>query len=78
VVRRNDTFWKIAERQLGDAHLWKRILKANPGIRKPKDLRRGMVIRIPVADTGLPAGRMAGGAAGPDREMSLNSPAPPE
>ncbi len=59
VVRRRDTFWKIARTQLGDGSRWKALAKANPGV-NPKRIKKGMIIRIPVIASHLPAGQIAG------------------
>jgi 5'-nucleotidase len=46
-VRKGDTFWNIATRQLGNGHRWKEIAEMNPGV-SPNKLRVGQTIRIPV------------------------------
>jgi len=77
VVKRHDNFWKIARTQMGNSKLWKVIVEANPGI-KPKRLKKGMIIRIPVTAAELPSGRMAGTPASPGTEMMLHSSTPLE
>jgi LysM domain len=74
VVKRRDTFWKIAQNQLGDGKLWKLIWKANPGIRNPNRLKRGMVIRVPRKRlAGDSARRLAGGPKSPGSSMPLDT-----
>jgi hypothetical protein len=74
VVKRRDTLWKIAENELGSGKLWKLIRKANPSLRSPKKLRRGMILRIPVTSSkGLPSGRLAGGGQSGGSGMYLDS-----
>ncbi len=76
VVKRGDTFWRIAQRQLGDGRRWPLIKKANPGI-NPKRLKRGTVLRIPLRNSsGAPAGRLAGAPAEEGGHRLLHSPTP--
>jgi nucleoid-associated protein YgaU len=47
-VRRGDTLWRIAERELGDGMKWKPLYEANRDLLvKPSDLKVGLVIRLP-------------------------------
>jgi nucleoid-associated protein YgaU len=46
-VQKGDTLTSIAEDQLGDGRLWKKIWEANKEIKDPRDLREGQVITIP-------------------------------
>jgi nucleoid-associated protein YgaU len=79
VVRRRDTFWKIAEKQLGDGKLWKVIWKANPGIRNPKRLKRGTIIRIPNSGAGgVSSTRIAGNRVADGGTMILDTSRPVE
>ncbi len=45
-VRSGDTLYEISRRELGDANLYYKILKANPGL-DPKKLKVGMKVRVP-------------------------------
>lgn len=67
-VRKNDTLWKIAKRQLGDGRLWTLIRDHNPALRNPHRLKCGAVLRIPLSLGASGAGRLAeagpGGGAG--------------
>ncbi len=49
VVEQGDSFFKLAERYLGDGNLYGRIVKANPGI-DPRRLRPGMKVLMPAAE----------------------------
>lgn len=48
-IKKGDTFWGIAKKKLGNACRWEEIQKLNPLV-KPKELRPGSVIIIPVAE----------------------------
>lgn len=45
-VEAGDTYWQIAQKQLGNGHRWKEIEKLNPGVDRTK-LKVGQPIRIP-------------------------------
>jgi LysM repeat protein len=47
-VRRGDTLWGIAERELGDGHRYRELLRANPGI-DPERLMPGQRVQLPQA-----------------------------
>jgi nucleoid-associated protein YgaU len=46
VVRRGDTFWNIAERELGDGQRWRDIAAANPRV-QPGSMNVGQEITLP-------------------------------
>jgi outer membrane protein OmpA-like peptidoglycan-associated protein len=49
VIKKGDTFWKIAERELGSAHRWKYLYELNKDkIKNPNKLKAGQKIIIPV------------------------------
>lgn len=49
VIAKNDTLWKIAERELGNGHRWKYIYELNKNqISNPNKLKPGQTIIIPV------------------------------
>ncbi|MFF5265192.1 BTAD domain-containing putative transcriptional regulator [Actinomadura viridis] len=48
-VRRGDTLWAIAERELGDGHRWKEIARLNE-VSDPRELRPGQVLQLPSRD----------------------------
>lgn len=50
VVLARDNYWKIAERELGDAAQFQRIADANPGV-DPRRLRVGQKLRVPAVAT---------------------------
>ncbi len=54
-VRSGDSFYRIAETELGSSARWKEIAAANPDV-DPLRMREGMVVRIP---TGAAPGRSA-------------------
>jgi nucleoid-associated protein YgaU len=45
-VRSGDSLWKLARQHLGRGDRWRALLKANPWIRSPNQLRIGSQIRI--------------------------------
>lgn len=48
VVRKGDSLWRIADRELGDGTKWKALYEANRDLLvKPSDLRPGLEIRLP-------------------------------
>lgn len=47
-IKKGDTFWDISGRKLGNTCRWEEIQKLNPLV-KPKELRPGSIIIIPVA-----------------------------
>lgn len=47
VVRKGDTYWRIAAEQLGNGHRWKEIEALNPNVNM-NALKVGQTIRIPV------------------------------
>lgn len=47
VVKKGDTYWRIAATQLGNGHRWKEIEALNPGV-DMNALNVGQTIRIPV------------------------------
>ena len=62
VIRENDTFSKIARKELGSENLWPEIEKLNPRV-KPKLLTVGTEIRLPnkrLDDASVARGRTAG------------------
>ena len=46
VIQKDDTYWKIAAKQLGNGHRWKEIEAMNPGVNK-NALKVGQTIQIP-------------------------------
>jgi len=49
VVKENDSLWKIAEKEYGDGHQWRRLYEFNrERIRDPQNLRPGQEIEIPI------------------------------
>ncbi len=49
VVKRGDSFWKLAQVNLGDGHRWHEIVAVNPSIVDPQHLVPGMTIHIAAA-----------------------------
>ena len=48
-IQKNDSLWKIAERQLGSGHRWKYLYELNKDrIKDPNKLKAGTVIIIPI------------------------------
>ncbi len=47
-VRKGDTLWEIANKEIVDPFLWPKIWKENPGIKNPDLLYPGQKIRIPL------------------------------
>ncbi len=59
-VKKGDSLWKIAARELGDGGRWTQIAELNPMAAKaPKRLRNGVVLRLPssASETGTERGR---------------------
>lgn len=49
VIQKDDSLWKIAEREMGGGHRWKYLYELNKDkIKNPKKLKAGTVIVIPV------------------------------
>ena len=49
VIKKGDTLWNIADKELGDGKLWKNIYRLNKSkIKDPNKLRSGIKIVIPV------------------------------
>ena len=46
-IKADDTYWKIASRELGNPQRWREIKSLNAGV-NPNALKIGMTIRIPV------------------------------
>ncbi|MCD6175639.1 MAG: LysM peptidoglycan-binding domain-containing protein, partial [Planctomycetes bacterium] len=46
-IKDGDSFWKIAQEQLGDGLRYTEILKLNPGISENQSLTIGMKVKIP-------------------------------
>ena len=53
-VKRGDSFWKLAQVNLGDGHRWHEIVAANPSIVDPQHLVPGMTINIVAAMPAAP------------------------
>lgn len=68
VARKDDTFQKIAERELGSATLWTAIARANP-FKDPNRLKPGDRVRVPM-DAANPQGR-------PEQNDQRQAPQPP-
>ncbi|MDP3043171.1 MAG: LysM peptidoglycan-binding domain-containing protein [bacterium] len=51
-IQKGDTLWQIAEKEMGNPLLWKKIAKLN-GIRDPEKLRIGKVLKLP-CESGKP------------------------
>lgn len=47
-VKKSDTLWEIANKEIVDPFLWPKIWKENPGIKNPDLLYPGQKIRIPL------------------------------
>lgn len=47
-VKKGDTLWEIANKEIVDPFLWPKIWKENPGIKNPDLLYPGQKIRIPL------------------------------
>lgn len=50
-VRKNETLYRISMRVYGNGNLWRDILKANPQLKNPGNLKPGMRLSIPSPDT---------------------------
>lgn len=49
VIKKDDSMWKIAQKELGSGHRWKYLYEMNKDrIKNPKKLKAGTVILIPV------------------------------
>jgi len=49
IIKKNDSLWKIAEKELGSGHRWKYLYELNRGkIKDPNRLKVGTKIAIPV------------------------------
>ena len=49
VIKKNDSLWKIAQREYGDGGQWRRIYEFNQDrIRDPEKLQAGQEIEIPI------------------------------
>jgi nucleoid-associated protein YgaU len=46
-IKEGDSFWKIAQEQLGDGNRYTEILKLNPEISENQTLTIGMKVKIP-------------------------------
>jgi len=49
-VKKGDTLWDIAKRELGDPQRWREIAKLNPQIKNPDLIHPGMVLKMPDGD----------------------------
>ncbi len=47
-VKKGDTLWSISRGELGNAFLWPKVWKENPGIANPDRLYPGQTVRIPI------------------------------
>jgi LysM repeat protein len=47
-VKKGDTLWDIASKELKDSFLWPKVWKENPGIKNPDLIYPGQKIRIPL------------------------------
>jgi nucleoid-associated protein YgaU len=58
VVKRGDSFWKLAQINLGDGHRWHELLAVNPSITDPNHLVPGTVLKLGVSvpEPMIPAG----------------------
>jgi nucleoid-associated protein YgaU len=54
IVKRGDSFWKLAQVNLGDGHRWHEIVAINPSIVDPQHLVPGMTINIFAATPAAP------------------------
>jgi nucleoid-associated protein YgaU len=54
IVKRGDSFWKLAQVNLGDGHRWHEIVAINPSIVDPQHLVPGMTINILAATPAAP------------------------
>jgi nucleoid-associated protein YgaU len=54
IVKRGDSFWKLAQANLGDGHRWHEIVAVNPSILDPQHLVPGMTINIARATPAVP------------------------
>lgn len=49
VIKKNDSLWKIAQKEMGSGHRWKHLYELNKDrIKNPKKLKAGTTIIIPV------------------------------
>ena len=49
IIKKNDSLWKIAEKEMGSGHRWKYLYEMNKDrIKNPKKLKAGTTIIIPV------------------------------
>lgn len=48
IVRKGDTLWSLARGYYGDGNHWRRILKANPGLKDQQSLEPGERLAIPL------------------------------
>jgi nucleoid-associated protein YgaU len=54
IVKHGDSFWKLAQVNLGDGHRWHEIVAVNPSIVDPQHLVPGMTINIAAAMPAAP------------------------
>jgi nucleoid-associated protein YgaU len=54
VVKRGDSFWKLAQVNLGDGHRWREIAAVNPSILDPQHIVPGTSINIALATPAAP------------------------
>lgn len=54
IVKRGDSFWKLAQVNLGDGHRWHELVAVNPSIVDPQHLVPGMTINILAATPAAP------------------------
>jgi len=49
IIQKNDSLWKIAEKEMGSGHRWKYLYELNKDrIKNPKKLKAGTKIEIPI------------------------------
>jgi len=76
-VKKGDTLWDIANKELKDSFLWPKVWKENPGIKNPDLIYPGEKIRIPLyllqkEITPVPEARL------PERATEMKQEAKPE
>ncbi|MEZ6243467.1 MAG: LysM peptidoglycan-binding domain-containing protein [Phycisphaerales bacterium] len=74
VVQSDDTFERIADRELGDAALWTVVARANP-LKDPRRLKAGQVLRLPLDVTNV-QGRVAPPPEPTLTEVAVSNPDP--
>ncbi len=72
-VRPGDSLWGIAERLLGDGARYRELVRLN-GLRDPRQIVSGQVLRLPGSSDGAGSKGTAGGASGRSERSPATSP----